>query len=81
MLESIDEHRISAGEATEKQPRKGVNAAETSTQKGKTPAGKAEKSCKVAGDHGKPSRKQAAQREIKQQNKWPPLLPPIQLRK
>ena len=59
MVESIDERHISAGEATEKQPRKGVNAAETTARKGEAPAGKAEKSCKAAGDREKTSSKQA----------------------
>ena len=59
ILESIDERHISAEEATEKQLRKGVNAAETTARKGKTPAGKAEKSCKAAGDREKTSSKQA----------------------
>ena len=49
IIESIDERHISAEKAPEKQLRKGVNAAKTTARKGKTPAGKAEKSCKAAG--------------------------------
>ena len=59
IVESIDERHISTEEATEKQLRKGVNAAQTTARKGKTPAGKAEKCCKAAGDREKTSSNQA----------------------
>ena len=83
IVESIDERHISAEEATEKQLRKGVNAAETTARKGKSPCWKGRKELQ-SGMRPRENVEKASSIDggkSSGETSGHPLLPPIQLRK